>query len=487
MHPLGLEIEIHFSRYAAHIQDYEHALSLVTPRIREHAGIVFIQRNVLALQQRLVGVPHREQLPVVVQNRIRIALFSFHVVIFVTVVHRQPRSGGAESGVGLGVPLHRGALAIAAFFFGPAQLSHRILYVFRTFGIVVFHSNLFAVVHDGGAAQGQVERCHQFRDLVVVLAVAVAVVHATNIMVADDVHRPTAGVVDPLDLLAEIGGRQFVDGGEHEVHGHVHFIVVLSVIFLELLDVAGPSFANQHRVVLVGNFAEALQYAVEFGLVFVVDFALDRISKGVPFGSHDRIVAELGIDKHDIHCIQTKTGDAALVPPAGHVEHVFFNFGIAPIQVGLRWIKIMVEPLAGRGVVFPCGTSKQRSPIIRRLLRIPCVAPDVPVPLGIRARRLRLLKPLVLIGGIGHDKIEQHTDIARLALGQQFVHVAQRAVVGIDAVVVGYVVTPIHVWRWKHRRDPNRIYSQPTQIVELRSNSGKITIPSWLLSAKLRG
>ena len=83
---------------------------------------------------------------------------------------------GAEAGLRVGgVPLHGGALAVAAFFFGPAGDADGVFYILATGGSGRGHADLFAVVHEGGGASGEEDGGDDFGDGFVVDAVAEAV------------------------------------------------------------------------------------------------------------------------------------------------------------------------------------------------------------------------------------------------------------------------------------------------------------------------
>src|SRR5664279_1120947 len=110
---------------------------------------------------------------------------------FVTGWNGQPRSDGAESRIRRVVPLHRSAFTVAPFFYWPAQLADRIFYFFPGFGVVVLHTQFFAVIHDGCSAKGEVKAGHQFGDLVIVLSVAISIIGTDDIVVADDIDGPT--------------------------------------------------------------------------------------------------------------------------------------------------------------------------------------------------------------------------------------------------------------------------------------------------------
>src|SRR5215469_12146930 len=110
----------------------------------------------------------REDALVEVEDRVRVFRFAGDVVRFVTGRNGEPRGRGAETRVGLVVPLHGRAFAVPAFFFRPTAAPDRIFHVIFTFGIVVLHATFFAVIHDGRAAQGEIEASHKFRDVVVI-------------------------------------------------------------------------------------------------------------------------------------------------------------------------------------------------------------------------------------------------------------------------------------------------------------------------------
>src|ERR1700730_3015928 len=119
--------------------------------------------------------------------------------------HWKPGSRLGEASVLTAVPLHGGALTIAALFLGPAGLADRVLDVFLPRRRSRLHPNLFPVIHDGSSAQSEIQGRHQFCDLVVMLTVAVAVIGTRDIVVADYKSRPAGGRINRGNLLAEVG------------------------------------------------------------------------------------------------------------------------------------------------------------------------------------------------------------------------------------------------------------------------------------------
>ena len=124
---------------------------------------------------------------------------------------------GAEAGLvifragGSGGPLHGGAFAVAAFFFGPAGDADGVFYVLDAGGSVGGHAELFAVVHEGGGAGGEEHGGDELGDLLgLVDAVAEAVPGADVVVVVEDEEGWLRAVDLGLDLgeeLAEVRRR----------------------------------------------------------------------------------------------------------------------------------------------------------------------------------------------------------------------------------------------------------------------------------------
>ena len=171
-------------------------------------------------------------------------------------------------------------------------------------------------------------------------------------MVADDVGRPSAGSVGGSDLAAEFGRIELVDAREHKVHRHLKLFIFAAVVLLELGDVLGPRFADQHGIRFVRDLAEVLQHVVNFGklcVVFVFGFWIAELGGA----RKNRIVTEVGIFEQRVDCVQPEAGDAALVPPARHIEHGFLDCGIIPVQVWLLGVEVVVVELVRDRIELP--------------------------------------------------------------------------------------------------------------------------------------
>ena len=180
----------------------------------------------------MVGVAQSKNLLIEGKNRIWIFEFTRHIVGFETGRNRQPGFLPAETGMGCIVPLHGSSFTISALFLWPAQLANGILHVFLAFRVIVFHPNLFSVIHDRSSPERQIQPCHEFGNSVIVLPISIANVRARDVVVADDVDWPASGGIDGPDLATEFRRRNFVDRGEHQIHGHLQFVAMLAVVFL---------------------------------------------------------------------------------------------------------------------------------------------------------------------------------------------------------------------------------------------------------------
>jgi hypothetical protein len=80
----------------------------------------------------------------------------------------------------------------------------------------------------------------------------------------------------------------------------------------------------------------------------------------------------------------------------------------------------------------------------------------------------------MLIGSVVHDEIQNDADTALLALGDHAVEVGERAVHGVDVLVVGDVVTEIHLRRGEAGSDPYGIDAKIVQVCHLRGDAFQV-------------
>ncbi len=107
-----------------------------------------------------------------------------------------------------------------------------------------------------------------------------------------------------------------------------------------------------------------------------------------------------------------------------------------------------VEPVPvvrlGHRIPGPVGRFEVLENDPRVLVLVGCVTPDVEVPPGgARLGPARPLEPGVLVRGMVQDQLDDHPDSPGVGLPQEFAEVAQGPVIGVEAQVVGDIVTVV--------------------------------------------
>src|SRR5215472_13688550 len=189
------------------------------------------------------------------------------------------------------------------------------------------------------------------------------------------------------------------------------------------------------------------------------------------------IVREVGVLEQRIHGIQTESRNTALVPKARDVEHGIFHRRISPVKVRLFGIKIVVIVLLGGSIERPRRSPKSRNPVIRRLTSALAIPPNVPVAVGSCARALRILEPFVLIRSVVGDEIQNDADATMIGFGEQVIEITERAVHGVNVLVVRDVVAEIYLRGRETWGDPDRIDAEVLQVIELGSDAVEIADP----------
>jgi hypothetical protein len=100
--------------------------------------------------------------------------------------------------------------------------------------------------------------------------------------------------------------------------------------------------------------------------------------------------------------------------------------------------------------------------------------PDVPVALWVITRGTRFLEERVLVRGVVNHVIADDLDVAFVRLLDQTVEVRERAELRINILVVANVVAEINLRRRIERCNPNRIYAEVLQVVQLRRDAVQV-------------
>ena len=195
----------------------------------------------------------------------------------------------------------------------------------------------------------------------------------------------------------------------------------------------------------------------------------------------DGLVAELGIFEEGGDGVETEAGYAAVEPETHGVEHGLFDGGVAPVEVGLLLVElVVVELVDGR------GPTPRRS---RRRGRPSCWAGRP----GLRARwglwRLRVAAGLPslqtyqsclglvreLADSMNHwclsevwlSTMSRMMRMCALAgFGDEAVEVGEGAVLGVDGFVVGDVVAEVDLRGGVHGGDPDGVDAEGLEVVE---------------------
>lgn len=87
----------------------------------------------------------------------------------------------------------------------------------------------------------------------------------------------------------------------------------------------------------------------------------------------------------------------------------------------------------------------------------------------------RLPEPLVLVGGVVYDQIEDEFHSPIVYFLEEFFEVLHRTEICHDGSVIGDVVAVVGIGRVKHRTQPNDINTQVVQVVEFADDAVEVT------------
>ena len=156
-------------------------------------------------------------------------------------------------------------------------------------------------------------------------------------------------------------------------------------------------------------------------------------------------------------------------------EKRFLHFRIVEVQIGLVRIKTVPVIGLGDGIPGPIGGLEVFENNPRLLIALLAVAPDVKFArAAARLGLARALKPGMLVGSVIDDQLGDHANAAPVRLAQKDSEILQRAVIGMDAGVVGDIVTVVAQRRGIKGQQPERRDAQVLEIIELFREPDKI-------------
>ena len=187
-----------------------------------------------------------------------------------------------------------------------------------------------------------------------------------------------------------------------------------------------------------------------------------------------RVVAEGVVFDEVPEDVDAEAVDAAVEPEAEDVEHGLLDFGVAPVEVGLGGEEGVVVVLAGGVVELPGAAAEVAEPVVGRAAVGGGVAPDVPVALGVVARRSRFDEPGVLVGGVVGDEVEEHLQAAAVGFVDEAVEVGEGAEERVDVGVVGDVVAEVGHRGGEDGGEPDGVDAEPLEVVEALDDAGEV-------------
>src|ERR1017187_7831235 len=105
------------------------------------------------------------------------------------------------------------------------------------------------------------------------------------------------------------------------------------------------------------------------------------------------------------------------------------------------------------------------------------VAPQIPAPLWILARRSTFNEPGVLVRGVIRHEIEDHSKTTEMNLCQQAVEILHRSKDRIDAAIIRHIVAKIGHRRRVDRRDPDGVNPKSHKVIKTPKNPIQIADP----------
>src|SRR5205085_11596192 len=120
------------------------------------------------------------------------------------------------------------------------------------------------------------------------------------------------------------------------------------------------------------------------------------------------------------------------------------------------------------------AASETAEPIVRRATICAGFRPKIPVRFWVTPRSATFPKPIVLVGGVIGDEIENKPYAGIVQSAYDFIEIFQGAEASIDSAKISYVVTKIPIGTSVNRRKPYGANAKPVEIIDALQQAGQI-------------
>ncbi len=169
--------------------------------------------------------------------------------------------------------------------------------------------------------------------------------------------------------------------------------------------------------------------------------------------------------------VDAEAVDAHVEPEAEDGAELVGDRRVLPVEVGLLGREQVQVPLAGAAVGFgdpgPGGAAEDGLPVVgREFAVLPLAGAEViaVAQRGAGALGERPLEPLVLVGGVVGDDVDDDPQPQSVGVADQRVGVEEVAEHGVDGTVVGHVVAGVGLRGGVERAEPHGVHTEVPQI-----------------------
>ncbi len=208
-------------------------------------------------------------------------------------------------------------------------------------------------------------------------------------------------------------------------------------------------------------------------MVLQIERARDRAAACGP----GRIVPEVRIEHREVDGVEPEAIDALVEPELGGGHQRVLDHAVMDVQLRLGREEIVHIVLLAAGVPGPGGAAEDGLPVVRRGAVGLRILPHIPVRIRIVAGLPALREPVMCVGRMGVDLIDDDLEAEPVGLCQQGVKVRQRAEDRVDIAIVRHVIAEIAHRGFEEGRDPDGVHPEPGDMAELLGDPRQVADP----------